>query len=107
MRVVGGDGQAHQALAKCRRTSQASAAIAATASTSNAAVSSRVQKLFGGGSVKIDPTYVGTVGSSSARIFSSGRHRQTMPLHSRISKAMVSTERRSAETIRSASFSRS
>ncbi len=28
----------------------------------------RVQKLFGGGSVKIDPTYVGTVGSSSARI---------------------------------------
>jgi translocation and assembly module TamB len=34
----------------------------------NAAVGSRVQKLFGGGSVKIDPTYVGTVGSSSARI---------------------------------------
>lgn len=33
-----------------------------------AAVDSRVQKLFGGGSVKIDPTYVGTVGSSSARI---------------------------------------
>jgi translocation and assembly module TamB len=34
----------------------------------NAAVGSRVEKLFGGGSVKIDPTYVGTVGSSSARI---------------------------------------
>jgi translocation and assembly module TamB len=34
----------------------------------NAAVDARVQKLFGGGSVKIDPTYVGTVGSSSARI---------------------------------------
>jgi translocation and assembly module TamB len=34
----------------------------------NAAVSSRVEKLFGGGSVKIDPTYVGSVGSSSARI---------------------------------------
>ena len=34
----------------------------------NAAVSSRVQKLFGGGSVKIDPTYVGSIGSSSARI---------------------------------------
>ena len=34
----------------------------------NAAVGSRVQKLFGGGSVKIDPTYVGTIGSSSARI---------------------------------------
>ncbi len=33
-----------------------------------AAVDSRVQKLFGGGSVKIDPNYVGTVGSSSARI---------------------------------------
>jgi translocation and assembly module TamB len=34
----------------------------------NAAVDSRVQKLFGGGSVKIDPTYVGTVGGASARI---------------------------------------
>src|SRR3984957_7067835 len=34
----------------------------------NAAVSSRVERLFGGGSVKIDPTYVGTIGSSSARI---------------------------------------
>ena len=34
----------------------------------NAAVGSRVQKLFGGGSVKIDPTYVGTIGGSSARI---------------------------------------
>jgi translocation and assembly module TamB len=34
----------------------------------NAAVGSRVQRLFGVGSVKIDPTYVGTVGSSSARI---------------------------------------
>jgi translocation and assembly module TamB len=34
----------------------------------NAAVGSRVQKLFGVGSVKIDPTYVGSVGSSSARI---------------------------------------
>jgi translocation and assembly module TamB len=34
----------------------------------NAAVDSRVQKLFGGGSVKIDPTYVGSVGSASARI---------------------------------------
>ena len=34
----------------------------------NAAVGSRVQKLFGGGSVKIDPTYVGSIGSSRARI---------------------------------------
>jgi translocation and assembly module TamB len=34
----------------------------------NAAVGSRVQKLFGGGSVKIDPSYVGSIGSSSARI---------------------------------------
>jgi translocation and assembly module TamB len=34
----------------------------------NAAVGSRVSKLFGGGSVKIDPTYVGSIGSSSARI---------------------------------------
>jgi translocation and assembly module TamB len=34
----------------------------------NATVSSRIQKLFGGGSVKIDPTYVTSVGNSSARI---------------------------------------
>ncbi len=34
----------------------------------NAAVGSRVQRLFGVGSVKIDPTYVGSIGSSSARI---------------------------------------
>jgi translocation and assembly module TamB len=34
----------------------------------NATVSSRVSKLFGVGSVKIDPNYVGTLGNSSARI---------------------------------------
>ncbi len=35
----------------------------------NATVSSRASKLFGsGGSVKIDPNYVGTIGNSSARI---------------------------------------
>ena len=34
----------------------------------NATVSSRVSKLFGVGSVKIDPSYVGTLGNSSARI---------------------------------------
>ncbi len=34
----------------------------------NATVSSRIQKLFGGGSVKIDPTFVGTLGNSTARI---------------------------------------
>jgi translocation and assembly module TamB len=34
----------------------------------NAAVSSGVQKLFAGGSVKIDPTYLSNVGNSSARI---------------------------------------
>ena len=34
----------------------------------NATVSSRVSKLFGVGSIKIDPSYVGTLGSSSARI---------------------------------------
>jgi len=34
----------------------------------NATVSSRVSKLFGGGSVKIDPSYVGSLGQSSARI---------------------------------------
>ena len=34
----------------------------------NATVSNRVSKLFGGGSVKIDPAFVGTLGQSSARI---------------------------------------
>ncbi|MDE1162806.1 MAG: translocation/assembly module TamB domain-containing protein [Acidobacteriaceae bacterium] len=34
----------------------------------NATVSSRVNKLFGGGSVKIDPAFVGTLGNSAARI---------------------------------------
>jgi translocation and assembly module TamB len=34
----------------------------------NATVSSRIQKLFGGGSVKIDPTFVSGTGNSSARI---------------------------------------
>lgn len=34
----------------------------------NATVSNRVSKLFGGGSVKIDPAFVGTLGNSSARI---------------------------------------
>jgi translocation and assembly module TamB len=34
----------------------------------NATVSSRIQKLFGGGSVKIDPTFVSGAGNSTARI---------------------------------------
>ena len=34
----------------------------------NATISSRVGKLFGAGSVKIDPSYVGTLGTSTARI---------------------------------------
>lgn len=34
----------------------------------NATVSSRVEKLFGVGSVRIDPAFVGTLGNSSARI---------------------------------------
>ena len=34
----------------------------------NATVSSRVEKLFGVGSVKIDPTYIGTLGNSTARV---------------------------------------
>jgi translocation and assembly module TamB len=34
----------------------------------NAAVSSRVQKLFGVGSVRVDPNFVGTLGGSTARI---------------------------------------
>ena len=34
----------------------------------NATVSNRVQKLFGVGSVKVDPSFVGTMGNSAARI---------------------------------------
>ena len=34
----------------------------------NATVSNRVSKLFGGGSVKIDPAFVGTLGNSGPRI---------------------------------------
>ncbi|WP_026443234.1 translocation/assembly module TamB domain-containing protein [Pseudacidobacterium ailaaui] len=34
----------------------------------NATLSSRIQKLFGGGSVKIDPSWVGSIGNSTARI---------------------------------------
>jgi translocation and assembly module TamB len=34
----------------------------------NATVSSRVSKLFGAGSIKIDPAFVGTLGNSTARI---------------------------------------
>ncbi|MBT9329841.1 translocation/assembly module TamB domain-containing protein [Paracidobacterium acidisoli] len=34
----------------------------------NATVSSRIQKLFGGGSVKIDPTFVSGTGNATARI---------------------------------------
>ena len=34
----------------------------------NAAVSSRVQKLFGAGSVKVDPNYTGALGNSTSRI---------------------------------------
>ncbi|MDR3740650.1 MAG: translocation/assembly module TamB domain-containing protein [Terracidiphilus sp.] len=34
----------------------------------NATVSSRVQKLFGAGAVKVDPTYLGALGNSTTRI---------------------------------------
>jgi translocation and assembly module TamB len=52
---------------------QASAGVNSTADTLlggalNATVSSRIQKLFGGGSVKIDPTFVSGTGNSTARI---------------------------------------
>ncbi len=49
--------------------------VAATSNTDvllggalNATVSSRVQKLFGAGSVKVDPTYLGALGNSTTRI---------------------------------------
>jgi translocation and assembly module TamB len=34
----------------------------------NATVSNRVQKLFGAGSVKVDPNYLGSLGNSTTRI---------------------------------------
>jgi translocation and assembly module TamB len=34
----------------------------------NATVSSRVQKLFGAGSVKVDPSYLGALGNTTTRI---------------------------------------
>jgi translocation and assembly module TamB len=34
----------------------------------NATVSSRVQRLFGAGSVKVDPNYLGTLGNSTSRV---------------------------------------
>ena len=34
----------------------------------NATISNRIQKLFGGGSVRIDPTFVSGVGNATARI---------------------------------------
>ncbi|HXR37905.1 MAG TPA: translocation/assembly module TamB domain-containing protein [Terracidiphilus sp.] len=34
----------------------------------NATVSSRVQRLFGAGSVKVDPNYIGTLGNSTSRV---------------------------------------
>jgi translocation and assembly module TamB len=34
----------------------------------NATLSNRIQKLFGGGSVRIDPTFVSGVGNATARI---------------------------------------
>ena len=43
----------------------------------------------------------------SDALFSAVRHRQTMPLHSRISMAMLACVSLSAATMRSASFSRS
>lgn len=52
---------------------QAQAGVNSTAdailgSAINATVSNRIQKLFGGGSVKIDPTYVSTTGNATARL---------------------------------------
>lgn len=45
-----------------------SAANALLGSAINATVSSRIQKLFGGGSVKINPAYVTTSGNATARL---------------------------------------
>lgn len=52
---------------------QAQAGVNSTAdailgSAINATVSNRIQKLFGGGSIKIDPTYVSTTGNATARL---------------------------------------
>jgi len=45
-----------------------SAANALLGGALNATVSNRIQSLFGGGSVKIDPTYISGVGNATARI---------------------------------------
>lgn len=45
-----------------------SAANALLGSAINATVSNRIQKLFGGGSVKINPAYVTTTGNATARL---------------------------------------
>jgi translocation and assembly module TamB len=47
---------------------QNTAADALLGGALNATLSNRIQKLFGGGSVKIDPSWVGSVGNSTARI---------------------------------------
>ena len=53
---------------QAQQTGANTAADALLGGALNATISSRVQKLFGGGSVKIDPSWVGSVGNSTARI---------------------------------------
>jgi len=55
------------------QTEQAQAGVNSTADAMlggalNATISNRIQKLFGGGSVRIDPTFVSGVGNATARI---------------------------------------
>ena len=59
----------------------------------NAAVGSRAGKLFGPGSVKIDPSYVGTLGGSSARIT------LTEPLSKQITLVFATNVNQSAQQL--------
>jgi translocation and assembly module TamB len=59
----------------------------------NATVSNRVGKLFGAGSVKIDPAFVGTLGNSSARIT------VTEPLSKQLTAVFATNVNQTEETL--------
>lgn len=60
--------QNQQRLYTAQQQSQSSSTDALLGGALNATVSSRVQKLFGAGSVKVDPNYLGAMGNSTSRI---------------------------------------
>ena len=60
--------QSQQRLYTAQQQSQSATTDALLGGALNNAVSSRVQKLFGAGSVKVDPNYLGALGNSTSRI---------------------------------------